>query len=334
MNHKNRFFLCFSIIGIVLTGCTSSLVPITSTTTHDPTAILVPTRAVGLPSISSESILQHLSGVEGIRHPGADPENFKKAQAYIEEKFREFGYEVMLQSFALGDDTFQNVIATRVGTRLPEERILIMAHFDTISTSPGADDNGSGVAMILALAEAFQTTKFERTVQFVATNLEEFSLVGSQELVRYSQEMNWRIKAVINVDCVGYAGPDYPQISPGGLEDTFPKKGDFIGIVGNEYSRSLVEAFVSGIRRWDLALPFYTLILPGDGLDFPDSRRNDIRPFWYAGYPGIFLTDTGDYRNPNYHTPQDVNETLNLDFMSDVIRAIGEFVIVLAIPVN
>lgn len=328
MNRWRQCFLVLPLAGAIFAGCGAwTAAPAETALTSAATAAWK-----GWDAVSSESLLAHLAGIKGIRHPAADPENLARAQAYIVEQFRASGWAVTLQPFTLGGETFENVIATREGTLFPGERILLTAHFDTVAVSPGGDDNGSGVAVMLELAGILRTAAFERTLQFVAFNLEEFGTVGSREFVNQAQADDWRIRAVINLDGVGYAGPGYPQIAPGGLEDVCPQEGNFIAVVGNDYSRAMVEEFSAGIRILGLGLPHFPLVLPGDGRDMPDMRRSDLYPFWLAGYPGILVTDTGEYRNPYYHTPGDTNKTLNPAFMADVSRAVGELIRGLAVP--
>jgi Zn-dependent M28 family amino/carboxypeptidase len=287
-----------------------------------------------LSSVSPDEIRLHLLAIEGIRNPNANPQNIAKAQVYIETTLSNLGYEVTQHSFDYANETYQNVIATRPGTRYPDERVLVIAHYDTVTNSPGADDNASGVAVMLELARLLQPYTFERTIQFVATNLEEQGSVGSLALAQFAQESGWHIKGVIDLEMVGYAGNTLKQSAPLGLENTFPKVGDFICVIGNETSKSLVEQFISGIQQQQIPLPHTPLVVPGNGESLPDTRRSDHSPFWDAGYPAIALTDTAEFRNPHYHQPSDTNDTINLNFAANVCRAVGELVNTLAVSID
>ena len=66
-----------------------------------------------------------------------------------------------------------------------------------------------------------------------------------------------------------------------------------------------------------------TLMVPGNGELFPDTRRSDHAAFWHYGYPAVMLTDTANFRNPNYHASTDTIETLDLGFMQKVAETIA-----------
>jgi len=132
------------------------------------------------------------------------------------------------------------------------------------------------------------------------------------------------------LESVAYAGEEIEQITPEGMPLQFPKTGNFLGVVGNRNSIELVGAFRQAAERHEIPLPMQTLVVPGDGEDFPDTRRSDHSRFWDAGYKGVMLTDTCNFRNPHYHQPTDTLDTLNLDFAANVCRALAAAVADLA----
>ncbi len=317
--------VCFSL---VLQSCQE-------TPRSQPTNTPVPSLHQKLESVSTENLRAHLLAIEGVRNPKSNPENLTKAQAYIETTLSSYGYDVTQHSFKYTpDDTAQNVIATRLGSQYPQERILVLAHFDSGDKSPGADDNGSGVAVMLELAALLQPYSFERTVQFIAINMHELDMIGTKALARYAETNGWQINAVINLESVGYAGSSLSQYIPLGWEDIFPEAGDFILVVANESSEFLVDQFITSVEQQQIPLPYISTIVPSDGCVLPDSRRGDHSPFWDAQYPAIMLTDTAEYRNPNYHKNSDTIDTLNLDFAAHVCQAVGEMVNALAISID
>jgi Zn-dependent M28 family amino/carboxypeptidase len=261
-------------------------------------------------------------------------DQLEQNQAYIETTLSNLGYEITQHSFVLNGFTYQNVIATHLGTRYPDQRVLVVAHFDIATYSSGADDNISGVAAMLELAKRLQPYPFEYTIQFIATNQEENSLTGSRALANFAKENGWQIKGVIVLDQVGYAGKTLKQSAPPGLEEMAPQIGDFIAVIGNETSKELAEQFIVGIQQQQIPLPYVSTIVPGNGEQMPLSRHADHAPFWDAGYPAILVTDTGELRNPNTHYSTDKIDTLNLEFLAYVCRAAGEWVNILAISVD
>jgi Zn-dependent M28 family amino/carboxypeptidase len=296
-----------------------------------------------LDRVSVDRIREHIRLLEGVRHPVVAPEALEQAANYIYATLESLGYEVEPHLFSEGGREFQNIIATRLGLSSPEERLLIVAHYDTVKDSPGADDNASGVAALLELARVLEPIEFDQTVQFVAVNLEEHqregpleetALFGSRALATDAVKEGWQIEGVIVLETIAYAGEKIVQKAPEGLPMQLPEFGDFISVVGNETSRELVERFAHVIERYKIPLPLETLVVPGNGEMFRDTRRSDHSPFWDRGYKAVMVTDTANFRNPNYHQPTDTLETLNLKFAAEVCRAVAGVVIDVAKSVS
>lgn len=291
-----------------------------------------------LRDVCTDRLREHIAALEGVRHPVAAPEALARAERYLRRTLAELGYATTTHGFEDGGKSFNNVIATHPGTLRPERRVLVVAHFDTVSISPGADDNASGVAVLLELARILRPFGFEKTVQFVGVNLEENSeegtagtgLRGSRALAADARKKGWEIDAVVVLESVAYAGPTARQTVPAGLPIKAPEAGDFIACVGNEASRGLVQAFCKGIEANGIALPCLPLVVPGNGEMVRDTRRSDHARFWDQGYPAIMLTDTTNFRNPHYHLPDDTLATLNLPFAAQVCRATAALVADLA----
>jgi len=103
------------------------------------------------------------------------------------------------------DLTSQNVIGKLKGETLPEEEIIVCAHYDSAYSSPGADDNASGVEAMLRVAENLVKKKLKKTVKFIAFGAEEYGQFGSNYYVESLKEQGQleKVKAVINLDMVG-----------------------------------------------------------------------------------------------------------------------------------
>jgi hypothetical protein len=291
-----------------------------------------------LDGVSVTRIRDHIQALEGVRHPVTAPEALERAADYIRQTLQSLGYEMTEQPFSEDGRQYRNIIATRRGTRSPEQRVIILAHYDTVAASPGADDNASGVAVLLELATILKTLQFERTLQFIGVNLEEnareddpFSGTrGSRALARYAREHDWAIEGVVVLESVAFADDAVIQTAPAGIPIAVPEAGNFIAVVGNEDSRRLVNSFVQAIDRYRLSLPCLQIAVPGTGELLPDSRRSDHAPFWDHDYQAIMITDTTNFRSPHYHRPGDTLETLNLPFAAEVCRATGGFILEIA----
>ncbi len=292
-----------------------------------------------LQAVSVERLARHIRALEGIRHPVIAPQALERAGEYIRGVLEGLGYPVRVHEFEDSGRCFPNFIADKPGTRAPSERVILLAHFDTVSITPGADDNASGIAGLLDLAEALRGVTFERTLQFIAVNLEERQVEGnfgtpitrgSKALVEHAHQQGWDIRGVLDLECIGYAGDGFTQSYPPGLPPGLPQQGNFIAAVGNQVSAGVVGVFQEAVRLLGLALPLVPIVVPGNGEALPDSRRSDNAPFWDAGYPAIMVTDTANLRSPHYHQPTDTLDTLNLDFTAKVCQATGAAAALLA----
>lgn len=201
-------------------------------------------------------------------------EKLKQAEAYITEQFTSFGYKIEFQSYNLYDKTVRNIIAVKKGITKPEEIIILGAHYDTCF-NPGADDNASGVSVLLELGRALYSIPTNRSIKFIAFVNEEppffkTESMGSMVYVREARKKKEDIKASLILESVGYytANPNsqhYPPLF--GL--FYPNKGNFITIVGNFSSRWLVKKVVSSFKE-KTAFPIESVITFGfvPGVDF------------------------------------------------------------------
>jgi len=285
-----------------------------------------------LDQVSEDRIREHIRMLEGVRHPIATPEALERAADYIQASLESLSYTVEPHLFSLIGREFRNIMATRHGTHSPEERMLLIAHYDTVEGSPGADDNASGVAVLLETARVLDSVDFGRTVQFVAVNLEErqsegplseAGLWGSRALAMEAERQDWKIAGAIVLEMVAFAGESVIQTVPAGVPIQVPEHGDFIGVIGNTASSELVDVFVQAAQRHGPDLPVVPLVVPGNGEMLEPTRRSDHAPFWDRGYKAIMLTDTAEFRSPHYHRPTDTLETLNLAFAAQVCRAVA-----------
>jgi Zn-dependent M28 family amino/carboxypeptidase len=197
-----------------------------------------------------------------------------------------------------------------------EARILIGAHFDSVPNTPGADDNASAVAVMLAVA---RTLGLRKDVMYVAFNAEECNLAGSFEFVEEMDEME-ALEQVHVLEMVGYRDrrPN-SQKNPLPMIEA-PTTGDFLGVVANK--GNLVDQIIEAGRS--ISVPVVGLgIPPGLSLDAirqvsPHLLRSDHAPFWEKNIPAVMWTDTSEFRNPHYHQPTDTPETLDYEFMAEV----------------
>ena len=101
----------------------------------------------------------------------------------------------------------------------------------------------------------------------------------------------------------------------------YPSQGNFIGIVGNWRSRRFGRTVLKGFRNNE-RLPVESLFVPLNGWILPATRLSDHASFWDAGWPALMITDTAFFRNPNYHLPSDTIDTLDFEFMAELVKSL------------
>ncbi|HEY7383201.1 MAG TPA: M28 family peptidase [Beijerinckiaceae bacterium] len=266
-----------------------------------------------------ERLLAHLHEVVRERDPAAAPDGHAHVQAYIGRVLAGFG-EVRMQAFAHLGRIHHNLILNLPGNA-GRPFILVGAHFDAAPGSPGADDNGSALAVLLELARVFSAAPVRHPLRLVAFDLEERGQAGSRAYANELTARGERPKLMISLEMLGYrdARPG-SQRYPAGLRHFYPATADFIALLGNLRTLPMLRRLACTMRK---AVPCEFLAVPLCGRVLPDSRRSDHAAFWDAGYPAIMVTDTANMRNPHYHRPGDRIETLDLDFLAAVCRGLA-----------
>ncbi|HSF66732.1 MAG TPA: M20/M25/M40 family metallo-hydrolase [Nitrospiraceae bacterium] len=268
-------------------------------------------------------INRHLAALVGERHPETSPRALRRAAHYLTTQFAKSGWVVTAQLVDAWSKVYRNVVAARYPDRPGQGEasapLLIGAHYDTVSGSPGADDNASGVVVLLEVASRLCAQPLVRPVWLVAFCLEEQDRLGSQAFASRLRAEHRELAGAIILECVGYVSsePGTQQVPPD-VPIAVPTQGDFLAIVGNEASRFLVVRLEQEARRQPGPLKTLSLVVPGRGEAMPDTRRSDHSSFWDEGHPAVMLTDTANFRNPHYHRETDTAATLNLEFLSDV----------------
>lgn len=214
-------------------------------------------------------------------------------------------------------------IEKQIEKRLPP--IVIGAHYDTVPGTPGADDNATGVAVLLELARDIASGPLKYPVQLVAFDMEEYGCLGSSHHAAKYKQQQESIRLMISLEMLGYCNHNpNSQSYPAGLKYFYPNCGNFIALVGTLQTVPDLINLSGKIRKSGQACEW--LPVPNRGLIVPDTRRSDHVPFWDNGYPAIMVTDTANMRNPHYHRGSDRIETLDLDFLAGVCRGLVEAV--------
>jgi Zn-dependent M28 family amino/carboxypeptidase len=279
--------------------------------------------------------MRHLETLVGERHPDTSPSRLQQTADYLEAEWARCGWATTRQLFRADGRTFPNIVARRSplerGRAGASRPLLIGAHYDTVMGSPGADDNASGLVVLLEIAERLSQMSLSRPVWLAGFCLEEQGLLGSAAFVARLKARRRALVGAVILECVGYASHEEgSQRTPPGVPIVVPRTGYFLGIIGNDASGPFLTAVERGVRQSAPSLQTLALTVPGRGETLPDVRRSDHAAFWDRGYPAVMLTDTADFRNPHYHQATDRLETLNIQFLEHVIDAVTGMVRCLA----
>ena len=274
-----------------------------------------------LPTVSAAELKKRLQHIVGERSPFSSPRHLAQVENYIEREFESCGLSVESDSFTYWGRSYRNVIG-RAGPESNGPLIILGAHFDSVEGSPGADDDASGVAILLEAARILSGLRLRSPVLFCAFNLEELNMIGSAHFAKRLKAAGAKVRAMVSLEMVGFTDSEpRGQKYPLGLRWFYPDRGNFIGVVGNWRSAPLLREFARSMRRVP-RLPVETLTVLGNGFLIPQVRLSDHSPFWDLGYPALMITDTAFFRNPHYHGPSDTADTLDLDFMAKVCQGV------------
>jgi hypothetical protein len=277
--------------------------------------------------IIRDALRQHVNALAvdiGPRTP-LSGDSLVRAANYIGSVFERAGLSLSEQHYQYFDQRVTNVLGKAPKTAGASAYYVVGAHYDTVTDTPGADDNASAVAVMLELARRVQQVGLTAPVTFAAFTLEEPPAYltghqGSRIFVRGCQSKGDSVLGAIILEMVGYTANHqrYPYLPrwPG-----YPAEGNFIGIVGNWRSLRFGRFILRGFRKYQ-DLPTECLFLPFDGWILPEARMSDHASFWDAGMPALMVTDTAFFRNPNYHLPSDTIDTLDFTFMAHLVKSL------------
>lgn len=266
----------------------------------------------------------HLTQIARERDPYLATAGHFFVQEYIHQELSQWG-SVDIHTFKVNNQSFNNLILNlppqSIGKKRQLPPILIGAHYDAVPGTSGADDNATGVVVLLELARKFAAAPAKYPLRLVAFDMEEYGLLGSTDYARLLRQQQQALRLMMSLEMLGYR--DYTpgsQRYPAPLERFYPNTGDFIALIGNlrtvpdliGMSRSIRQAGVSS--QW--------LPVPNRGLIVPQTRLSDHAPFWDVGYPAVMVTDTAFMRNPHYHKASDAIATLDLDFLTGVCEGL------------
>lgn len=274
-----------------------------------------------------QNLQRHLEVIVGERNPFTTPEKMDEVGQYIADRFEEWGLHPKFIPVLFDELESFNVQAKLPGKNPESPVILIGAHYDSVPDSPGADDNASAVAALLEIGRILSEHPPAGPVILMGFALEEYGFIGSQFWADDAVKNDSKPDGMIALEMLGYTDkrPGAQKYPPLVDASQYPDTGDFIAVVGNTNSLELVTSLSIRMKQAEPELGVETLVVPGNGEAIREVRRSDHVPFWEAGIPAVMVTDTADFRNPHYHKATDTLDTLDLDFLTDVTKALAGF---------
>ena len=271
--------------------------------------------------------VQYISKTVGERNLSR-PGTLEATADYIKMSLEQAGYSVAEQSYSIQNHQVLNLEARLSGSDAGSETVVVGAHYDSVQGSPGANDNASGVAAVLELAHLLRGFAPRKAIRFAFFVNEEppYFQTESMGSVVYAKQLHADrvpVSAMISIETIGYysdvlGSQKYPVL----LGLLYPKRGNFIGFVGNPSSRNLLHAVVRRFRE--------TTSFPSEAIAAPESWPgvgwSDHWSFWQENYPAVMVTDTALFRYPYYHTAQDTENRVDFARMSRVVWGVRQVV--------
>ena len=267
--------------------------------------------------ISEELVKKHLYSLSSDLMEGrkAGTEGIEKAAQYIENEFKRIGLkkfknlETYRQVFKKKDLSLFNIIGFLEGKSKKDELIVISAHYDHLGIKKsgegdvifnGANDNASGVAAVLALAEYLSEKNYnERSVLFVAFTAEEMGLIGSNY---FGKNINpEKIIAGINIEMIG-------KESPFG-----PKTAWITGFERSDFGKIIQQNLINSNYK----------VYPDPYVNFNLFFRSDNASLARLGVPAHTFSTSPMDKDLDYHKVSDEASTLDPYTISETIKAIA-----------
>ncbi|MFN0008966.1 MAG: M28 family peptidase [Planctomycetota bacterium] len=260
--------------------------------------------------------LAHLIGQRNtIRMQGLD-----RSREFIARRLGRSNLRLKETAFTSRGEHSVNLEVQIEGTSAKDQILVVGAHYDTASYSPGAGDNASGVVMLLEIARLIAARPHERTIQLVFFDRGSGRFAGTDDTGSYAwateaKRQNMKIAAMISIDSIGmYLDEPGSQGGPFPLNLCYPDQGNFVFFAGDFGSRQLVQACVQNLRTQG-GVPCEGITLPGF---LPWLAHSDHYPFAQNDWPSLIVTDTGPMRNTEQGEMTDTFDRLNYPRMAMV----------------
>ena len=268
-----------------------------------------------------QRLYNHLTQIVRPRDPYLNTGGHFLVREYIRQFFAEYG-EVETHEFKFNGKTHQNLILnlnSASNADLPP--ILIGAHYDAVPGTLGADDNATGVAVLLEMVEVFAANPLKYPVRLVAFDLEEYGLLGSMAYAKHLKNEGQKLRLMLSLEMLGYCNDAKgTQTYPDLIKPFYSDRANFIALVGNLSAMGDMLRLRQHMQKH--GTPIEVLPDPSAGKLVPMTAFSDHSSFWEQKYRAIMVTDTAMLRNPNYHKASDTIASLDLDFLTNNCKSL------------
>jgi len=245
----------------------------------------------------------------------------RQCEEWIKQRWQSQGYSVKSQTYLFEGREYSNLGIELQGRVSPSEVVIVSAQYDTLPDSPGANNNGSGVAILLSLSDLLRSNAPDRTLRLVNFVNEEdpvfdTEMMGSYVYAKRSHQLREDIRVMLSLDALGiYTDKPDSQKYPFPFSLLYPGHGNFLAFIGDFSSRKYMVEATRGFKKGS-SFPIEAGVVPKwvEGAGWSDHLS-----FWKFGYPGIMVTDIGGFRSLYHTTKEDTMEKLNFEAMSRIV---------------
>ena len=275
---------------------------------------------------------RHIRAVASVPHNLDHPAALEASARYVEDCLTRLGLKPDLQIFHVNGVPVRNIeVVWGMPPRTGEAGTLVIgAHYDSADDSPGANDNGTGVAALLevarGLAKAPPTCTRPLRLVFFVNEEQPYGKTPDMGALRHAERLKAdgeRVAGMIALETLGYFS-DAPgsQKLPFPFNLIYPSRGNFVAFIGLPGSRTILQRAVRVFRSVS-AFPSTGTVVPGaiEGADLSDHWA-----YHHVGYPALMITDTAPYRNPFYHQSHDTPDTVDYESLARITKGVEAMV--------
>lgn len=257
--------------------------------------------SVPVDGLSRATFEEDLDTLTRLRTRHSTSPEFFGALEWASGRLSNLGYRTHVQTVTVGAGKSRNLIADRAGRNDKRDVVLVTAHLDSINkqgsteAAPGADDNASGSAGVLAIGQALSDRPARHDLRLILFGGEEQGLFGSRQYVDgLDADERSRIRAVINMDMIACRNTSQAAVL----------------LEGSTVSQTVIDA-LADIAAAHTSLAIQTSLNP---------FNSDHVPFLEHGIAAVLTIEGTDSANDRVHTEKDTIDTLDVDLALEILR--------------